>query len=530
MMSDKPTYQGLEKELSKLKMKIETLKSTEKSHISSVDFFKAMLTNISDVISIFDQDGNIKYSSPNITNLFGWQPQELVNKDGWFLIHPDDLRRVQDVYLMLTKNENAVKREEFRYKCKNGSYIHVQITGINLLKDPIINGILVNYHDISERKRVEEDLKKSKDRVRRFTENSQDMIYRMSLLDGKYEYVSPAAAAIYGYEPEEWYNNPLLIEKIIPHNWKTYFKNEHAKLMAGNLSPTFEHPIIHKSGKIKWIHQRNVLISDEQGNAITIEGIVTDITERKKNEQKIQKQNEELKELNATKDKFFSIIAHDLKSPFQAMLGFSELLVKKFDKYNLSNQKKFITIINEGLQKTFNLLENLLIWSRSQSGLINFKPEKVNLYLLSNETTELLYQSAENKKIKLINEIPKEINVNADKDILSTIIRNLTSNAIKFTAKGGVIKIMTLLKTDKNNPNYIEISVKDNGIGISTEIQSKLFSIGENKSTQGTENETGTGLGLILCKELVERHSGKIWVESKEGKGSEFKFSIPLNY
>ena len=233
-------------------------------------------------------------------------------------------------------------------------------------------------------------------------------------------------------------------------------------------------------------------------------------------------------ESNKTKDKFFSIIAHDLKNPFNAMLGFSNELNENFDKYDKEEQKEFLGIIHKSIKNTYKLLDNLLLWSRSQKGDIVFNPERINLYLLANESNELLSQSAENKTIKIINQIPKNIYVDADKDMLSTIIRNLLSNAVKFTPKGGEITIKAHLIIIKNNQAFTEITIEDNGVGISKEIQLKLFDISENASTQGTEDEKGTGLGLILCKEFVEKHSGKIWIESEIGKGSRFIFTIPV--
>lgn len=233
-----------------------------------------------------------------------------------------------------------------------------------------------------------------------------------------------------------------------------------------------------------------------------------------------------LKISNETKDKFFSIIAHDLRNPFNTMLGFSKILDENFDKYDTKEKKKFINIIHKGLQDTFKLLENLLYWSSSQRGIIGFNPEQINLYLISEKNIELLNQSAKNKFIKLINQIPENIYVDADKDMLSTIMRNLISNAVKFTPKGGEITIKARLTTDDNN-KYAEITIKDSGIGILKDIQTELFNIGENTSTRGTENEKGTGIGLILCKEFVEKHGGKIWIESEVGKGSSFFFTIP---
>ncbi|RLD80361.1 MAG: hypothetical protein DRJ10_07530 [Bacteroidetes bacterium] len=241
--------------------------------------------------------------------------------------------------------------------------------------------------------------------------------------------------------------------------------------------------------------------------------------------EKLQTANNNLQKLNATKDKFFSIIAHDLKSPFNTMLGFSEILNDNFDKYDIKEQKKLFGIVHSGIQNTYKLLEDLLLWSRSQKGIIDFNPQKVKLYELSNDIVELLTQSAESKTINIINKIPKDIYVHADKEMLSTIIRNLISNAIKFTQKEGTVEIG--IQTNHGLSEH-KTYVKDNGIGIPKKIQSDIFEVGESTSTKGTEGEIGTGLGLILCKEFVDKHGGKIWVESEVGKGSEFIFTLPV--
>ena len=256
---------------------------------------------------------------------------------------------------------------------------------------------------------------------------------------------------------------------------------------------------------------------------------------RKKMEEELKRSEQQLRELNATKDKFFSIIAHDLKSPFQSLLGFSNLLVSKFEKYDISKQKKFLGILNNDIKNTYKLLENLLQWSLSQSGKIDFKPEKLNLYLLVSETIDVLYNFAEKKTISIINSITEDLYVNADKDMLSVIFRNLISNAIKFTPKRGVIEIgcniveetrHTLSK--QSNKSKIQIYVKDSGVGITLEKQANIFNILDNISTKGTEQETGTGLGLMLCKDFIEMHNGKIWVESQAQKGSKFIFTLPM--
>lgn len=241
-------------------------------------------------------------------------------------------------------------------------------------------------------------------------------------------------------------------------------------------------------------------------------------------QEELKTANKQLAETNATKDKFYSIIAHDLKSPFNAMLGFSNLLHHDFDDYDKNEQKKFIEYIHQKIQDIYNLLETLLQWEHSQSGSISFNPTKIDLYTLTKSNFNLLNQSALDKSINLINLIPENTYIQADSNMISTIIRNLVSNAIKFTNKGGEVRVETKLNKDHK---YIEVIVKDNGVGISDNVKSKLFKISENISTKGTEKESGTGLGLLLCKEFAEKHKGEIWVKSEIGKGSSFHFSIP---
>jgi len=248
------------------------------------------------------------------------------------------------------------------------------------------------------------------------------------------------------------------------------------------------------------------------------------------------KQNEEiqtfaydLEKANKTKDKFFSIIAHDLKGPFSVVLGFSDILLENHKEYDDLERETYIRYIKDSSDKTYKLLENLLTWAKSQTGRIEFTPEKINIEELITDIILLLEEPAKNKEIKLISNTENNLTVNVDENMINTIIRNLVSNAIKFTPKGGNITIKSHTTTDENSQQFVEIIVKDSGIGIPPEVQSELFKISTNISTKGTDNEDGTGLGLILCKEFVEKHGGEIWVESEVGKGSEFIFTIPLS-
>jgi signal transduction histidine kinase/ligand-binding sensor domain-containing protein len=235
------------------------------------------------------------------------------------------------------------------------------------------------------------------------------------------------------------------------------------------------------------------------------------------------KMNNELHELNASKDKFFSIIAHDLKNPFSTIIGFSGILKEKSISGDYTAIGEYATLINNSAVQTFKLLENLLEWANSQTGKILFNPLPIDLNNLIDEEFFMLSDMAAGKNIQIKRSLADNITVVADKNMLKTILRNLISNAIKFTHKNGTVEVKTMIEN-----KYVEISVSDTGIGMTGEIISKLFRIDGDLSTPGTENEKGTGLGLFLCKEFVEKHGGKIWAESLSGNGSTFKFILPV--
>jgi signal transduction histidine kinase len=235
-----------------------------------------------------------------------------------------------------------------------------------------------------------------------------------------------------------------------------------------------------------------------------------------------KRMEDQLRDLYATRDKLMSIISHDLKSPFNGILGFANLLLQDYNELNDDERMEFIQNIEISAQNAFKLLENLLEWSRMQTGMIKFHFEKLNLGRLIEENFLLLQSAADKKQLYLYNAVSHDCTVVADRNSLQTIIRNLVSNAIKFSNTGGRIIVKATLQD-----NIWEISVNDNGIGIQPENLAKLFITGESVKTRGTGNETGTGLGLLLCKEFVEKNKGRIWAESTPGQGSRFVFSLP---
>ncbi len=242
--------------------------------------------------------------------------------------------------------------------------------------------------------------------------------------------------------------------------------------------------------------------------------------------QQIRANNKELKNLNATKDKFFSIIAHDLKSPYNAVLGFSDILFSHAENMDRQEIKRLSEIIRHSSESAVELLSNLMVWSQSQTGRIEYMPEKLNIADLINEVASLFVDLARQKDIVIESKLPMETFVFADREMVNTVLRNLITNAIKFTYPGGIVTVSAV----KQGQELI-VSVADTGIGIPEENIRDLFRIDKNYTTAGTKKEKGTGLGLILCREFVERHGGKIWVESKTTPSSEsgsiFSFTLP---
>ncbi len=245
--------------------------------------------------------------------------------------------------------------------------------------------------------------------------------------------------------------------------------------------------------------------------------------ELNKQAQYLQKANIQLEHLNATKNKFFSIIAHDLKNPFQAIFGFSELLMRNHDDFEENQKLELLTMIKTSSESAFNLLENLLHWARTQTDTIRYNPAQIKISELIEQNIELTKASAENKSISLVSEIDSNCSVYADNNMINLVIRNLLSNAIKFTKEEGSI----VIKCYDVKPDELAVSITDTGIGMSKENIDKLFRIDEYFSTTGTSGESGTGLGLIICKEFVEKNKGKISIESEPGIGSTFTFTLP---
>jgi signal transduction histidine kinase len=283
-------------------------------------------------------------------------------------------------------------------------------------------------------------------------------------------------------------------------------------------------------GKFLFLDVHKAPIRDESGNLIGVVGTGRDVTltkqlenERSNTLELLQKSEDNLHKINAEKDKFFSIIAHDLKSPFSAFLGITEIMAEDLPSLTLAQIQEMAFLLRQSATNLYQLLENLLEWSMMQRHITRFDPKPFLLSPKIKESLHLVVESANKKGIEFSYAISDDLKVYADENMLKSTIRNLATNAMKFTAKGGKISVVAR----QENGNGVEISIRDSGIGMNKDMLDKLFHIDEYTSREGTDGEPSTGLGLLLCKDFIEKHGGKIWAESEEGKGSVFHFNLP---
>jgi ligand-binding sensor domain-containing protein/signal transduction histidine kinase len=329
---------------------------------------------------------------------------------------------------------------------------------------------------------------------------------------------------LYGTNADENENPvPLKLEiKVIPPFWQTWWFDTLVILILIMSGISY---FSYRVSKLNADKAELELKVNERTHELkeTLEDVLDKQTRIEEQSRALNLQKEQLQTLNSTKDKFFSIIAHDLRSPFQSLIGLSDLLLQEVSKSEHDDLKMYSRMINESSHHIYDLVENLLSWSRTQRNKISFEPAEINLASIIEETIALFQPNLTEKNLSVEKHLTAARNGIADRNMIEFIVRNLISNAIKFTSLNGRI---ILYLTDKTN--YLQAEISDTGIGISAENQQKLFMLDSNFSNEGTNGEKGTGLGLIICKEFIEKNNGRIWVESKPGIGSSFFFTIPV--
>lgn len=472
---------------------------------------RKLIATIPDIVVICDTAGTITFINDSLEKISKYKKSEVVGRSIFEFFHPEDRSlSIENTQKMMNGYLGTV---DYRFIDKDNTIIPLEANGEVLRNnDGIPYGMVFTCRDISERKRSEQELKESEQRFKAL----QDAAFSSIVIhkNGIILDVSQSFCDLSGY----------LYEELIGNEGSFLFSSEFRKpiedVFLNYSAVPYKSRLLRKTGI-----EIDVEILGRQipykGQIVRVAEI-RNISERILTEAKLKEYTAKLEEANNTKDRLFSIIAHDLRSPFQGLLGYAELLSSAYDNFDELEYKAIIESVNNSLKNLYGLIENLLYWSRMQTEGFVFNPTDLNVYEIIDDVIQRLTLNINSKELEVYNLVEENLLVFADQNMISTIFQNLISNAIKFSFRNGKIIINSIV-----GEKYLEFSVSDNGIGISSENQKKLFLMGENLTSVGTENEKGTGLGLVLSKEMIELHGGKIEVESEENKGSKITIFIP---
>jgi PAS domain S-box-containing protein len=490
-------------------------KHAQQALAESEEKFRAVYNTSPSAISISEiETGTFVEVNDACEKLLGYNRSEILGKNTFDLgtwVNEDEREALEDAI----RTKGFYNNLEIKLKAKNGSIIDCLISGRLIL----INNkkfVVAVLHNISELQKATLAIKESEERFRKIFEEHSAVKLLIDPKTGEIVEANKAAAEYYGWTKEE-----LLQMNINEINISS---PEKIKMQMDQVSE-------HKKTHFEFVHRnKNGSIRDVEVFSSTLDiggkeylhSIIHDITKRKLVEEKLKKYSEELIKLNAGKDKMFSIIAHDLRGPFNPLLGISEIMANDFKSLSKKELKYYSKEIFNSLKNIYTLLENLLSWSRIETGQMQFNPEKINIYEKTENVINLLSEISKSKDISVFNETCKDIFVTADPTMLNSVMQNLIGNSIKFTYNGGSLRVFA----EEINNGFIKVTVSDNGVGMDDKQIKNLFKLSVT-STRGTNNEKGTGLGLMICKEMVEKNGGTISVKSEAGKGTDISFTIP---
>ncbi|NOU19263.1 MAG: PAS domain S-box protein [Bacteroidales bacterium] len=477
--------------------------------------FKTLFNLSPDPIFILNKtDSTILDVNNRVESIYGYNHNELIGKPNTIVsAEPEETVKVF---------QNPINQIPIRYhKKKNNEVFPVEIN-VSYIEVHNQQIVIANIRDITKRTHDENFLKLYAEKWHTLFDilpvgvsirNKHGQILEFNSALGKILQISEEGLRNGAYRKWKYLNSDCVEMK--PEEIPSYIAMSEQKIVQNVVVG-----VLKEDGGQIWteVSVAPIPMSDELFAFVT-----RDITKRRQDEILINQQNIELKKLDSDKNIFISILSHDLKNPFYSILGFLELLTNNIRTYEVDKIEKQLCIINDSAQKVYNLLEDILTWSLSQSGRIDYSPQSFNYSTLCNEIIEKFKLSLLNKNITLNFYAGGNQMIVADMNMINTVIRNLISNAIKYTNLDGKIDLIV-----EQMPKYFRFSIKDNGVGMNTETINKLFDISQLNTTKGTLGEHGTGLGLILCKQFIERHGGELSVDSQYGKGSTFSFTIPV--
>lgn len=492
------------------------LSKTRKALETSELRFRTIFENNSSAILIIEPDNTISKVNDAYTQMTGFTEEDVVGKSWSRLVPESELARLSEYNkLRLQQSSRVPNNYEFRFNKKNGE---VRVGLMSVFFDNLLEQIVISITDISRRKEMEVSLKDSEERYRKLVELQGEGLVIVDK-EERFIFTNPSADRIMGV-PIGSLPGRNIVEFVNEETFAQILKETLVRA-EGNQS-SYEMDIVRPDGEKRVLFVTATPNFNAKGDFESSIGILVDITDRKNIEKELKENESKLKAINTTKDKLFSIIAHDLRGPVGTSADLLDVMIENHENLNPEEQLRMLEILKNSADSSYDLLETLLNWSIVQTGDLILKSELFNLTNCIESIVKNMMPAAYSKNITLLFEPTEQIYTYADQNMIKTIFRNLIGNAIKYTFRGGVVEVRTVV-----HENRTEVFVTDNGIGMDEETRNNLFILNKKNSKYGTENEKGTGLGLILVKEFIEKHNGQIRVESEPGKGSSFIFDIP---
>jgi two-component system sensor histidine kinase/response regulator len=482
--------------------------------------FNEMINNYPVLACQVTPEGKIISVNHFFNEFFGFQTEHIIGKDFITFLEIKKEEIIKNLPWGKNKNNGIYTFENKIIIETETKWLEWKIRSYKKNSGSEFNFLALGW-DFTERKIKEKELVRDQRFFNLLMDNIPDRIYFKDL-NSRYLKINKATASRRQIENPDDAIGKTDFDFFTKEHAERAFNDEQKIIDTGNILENIEELETWQNGINTWASSTKAPYYSEKGKIIGTFGISRDITSRKLAEQSLKESEKKLKELNAVKDKFFSIIAHDLRSPFHGLFGLVNILIEDFDQMGSDKIKRTLILVKNQMTNLFHLLEDLLEWGKIQRNVIKFEPKLEDICMIIKYIVNLYSTNAKNKDITLQYDLPDTLNLIFDEKMISTVIRNLVTNAIKFTGPGGSITI-----TSKDLEDHILISVKDTGTGIPEQNLQKLFQLTEYFTTKGTDNESGSGLGLILCKEFVERHGGKITVETEINRGSNFSFTLP---
>jgi two-component system sensor histidine kinase/response regulator len=487
-------------------------KRAEAELAASEERFRMLVQNSSDFIAVVDANVRLSYVSPSVERILGYTAQDLLGQRGIDYIHPDDRPVVQATFREGLEHPETSTVVQYRLRHADGSWIHVESTGRNLLANPVIRGIVSNNRDISRRKRAEEERD-------RFFMLSRDIMC-IATFDGRLKRINPAAEQILGYTVDELLAQPL-VDSVHPDD-RDRTRANFQRLIAGSTSPTFEVRHRCEDGAYRWIQWAAATFPSEQ----LIYAAGRDVTDRKQIEVTLQDAKEAAEAADRAKSEFLAAMSHEIRTPMNGVIGMTGLLL---DTPLTPQQRDYAQTIRSSGETLLAIINDILDFSKIEAGKLQLEIVDFDLRQIVKEVVDLFAEAAQRKCLELAvliyHDVPPALR--GDPGRLRQILTNLLGNAIKFTEKGEVVLRVKQSVTDGNMAT-VRAEVSDTGIGLTPEARDRLFQPFSQADASTTRRYGGTGLGLAICKQLTQLMGGTIGVESEPGQGSTFWFAVPL--